>query len=109
MNSLEFGLDSLDKKPKLRKMDMECIWNVRSLCRAQMLMTVMKVLCKTYVRCSGSTGFEWDRGGTQSTDEHTFVMERVMRVKMLVQVPFYLRESYQQLNGYSLLVTRCHT
>jgi hypothetical protein len=38
-------MDSLDKVPKLRKMDMRFgTWNVRSLCRAGSLMTVVKEL-----------------------------------------------------------------
>jgi hypothetical protein len=36
-------LDSLDKLPKLRKMDMKFgMWNIRSLHRAGSLMTVVK-------------------------------------------------------------------
>jgi hypothetical protein len=47
-------MDSLDKRPKAGKMDMRFgMWNVRSLYKAALLITVKE---KKNVRFSGSTG-----------------------------------------------------
>jgi hypothetical protein len=49
-------MDSLDKRPKLKKIDMRFgTWSVRSMYRAGLLGTVAEGISK-YVRFSGSTG-----------------------------------------------------
>jgi hypothetical protein len=58
---------SLDKRPKLRKMDMRFgTWNVRSMYRAGSLVTVAKKLSKYELDIVGVQEVRWDRGGTKT-------------------------------------------
>jgi hypothetical protein len=64
----------LDKRPKLRKMDMRFgTWNVRSLYRASSLMTVAKGLTKHKLDLVGIQGVRWDRGCTEPADSHNIL------------------------------------
>jgi hypothetical protein len=60
--------DSLDKRPKLRNMDMTFVlWNVRSLYRAGSLMTVSRELARYKLDLVGvqeNTHFSMERGMT---------------------------------------------
>jgi hypothetical protein len=73
--------DSLDKQPKLKKMDMRFgTWNVRSLHRAGSLMTVAKEISKYKFDFVEVQKERWDRGGTEPAGEYIFSMERGMRL-----------------------------
>jgi exonuclease III len=66
-------MDSLDKRPKLKKMDMRFgMWNVRSLYRAGSLMTVVKEISKYKLDIMGVQEVRWDRGGMEPAGEYTF-------------------------------------
>jgi hypothetical protein len=68
--------DSLDKRPKLRKMDMRFgTWNVRSLYRTVSLMTIAKAISKYKLDLVG-VQVRWDRGGTETVGEYTFVCRK---------------------------------
>jgi hypothetical protein len=51
----------------------------------------------------------WEDSGTAPAGEYAFYMERGMRTINWVQVFLYIRESYKQLRGLSLLMIGCHT
>jgi hypothetical protein len=64
-------MDSLDKQPTLRKMDMRFgTWIVRSLYRPGLLMTLVKEISKCMLNL---VGVRWDRGGTEPVGEYTFL------------------------------------
>jgi hypothetical protein len=74
---LGLGTDSLEKRPKLRKMDMRFgTWNVISLYRAGSLMTVAKEVSKYELDLVGVQEVEWDKGGTEPAGEYTFFYGR---------------------------------
>jgi hypothetical protein len=55
----------LDKRPKLRKMDMRFgTWNVRIMYMADSLMTVAKEIPKYELDLVGVQEVRWDRGNT---------------------------------------------
>jgi hypothetical protein len=64
-------MDSLDKQSTLRKMDLRFgKWNVRSLYRAGLHMTLVKEISKCMLDLAG---VGWDRGGTEPAGEYTFL------------------------------------
>jgi hypothetical protein len=64
---------SLDKQPKLRKIDMMfSTWNVKSFYRAGSLMTVAKELSKYMSDFVGAQNERRDRSGTEPVGESTF-------------------------------------
>jgi hypothetical protein len=66
--------DSLDKRPKLRKMGMRfCVWNVRSVYRAGLLMAVAKEISKYKLNLVEVQEVRRDRGGTEPADEYTYL------------------------------------
>jgi hypothetical protein len=66
-------MDSLDKRPKLRKMGMRFgTWKVRSLYRAGSLMTVVKEISKYKLDLVAVQEVSWDRGGTEPSGEYIF-------------------------------------
>jgi hypothetical protein len=66
-------MDSLDKRPKLRRMNMRFrTWNVRSLYRAGSLPKVAKEISKYKLDLEGVQEVRWDRGGTEPACEYTF-------------------------------------
>jgi hypothetical protein len=66
-------MDSLDKRPKLRKMDIRfCMWNVRNRYRAGSLMTIVKEISRYKLDLMGVQEIRWDRGGTEPAGEYTF-------------------------------------
>jgi hypothetical protein len=61
---------NLDKRPKVRKMDMRFgTWNVRRLYREGLFMTVAKEILKLYLV---GVQFRWDRSGMEPAGEHRF-------------------------------------
>jgi hypothetical protein len=67
-------MDSLDKRPKLKKMDMRFgTWNVRSLYRAGSFMTVVKEISIYKLDLVGVQVI-WDRGVTEPAGEYTFFL-----------------------------------
>jgi hypothetical protein len=65
--------DSLDKQPKLMKMDIRFgTWNVRSLYRAGSLMTVAKEISKYKLHLVGVQEVRCYRGGIESASENIF-------------------------------------
>jgi hypothetical protein len=65
--------DSLDKRPKLRNMDMRFgMWNVSSLYRAGSLMTVSRELARHKLDLVGVQEVRWEGCGTEPVGEYTF-------------------------------------
>jgi hypothetical protein len=65
--------DPLDKRPKLRNMDMRFgIWYVRSLYRGGSLMTVSRELARYKSNLVGVQEVRWQGGGTELAAEYTF-------------------------------------
>jgi hypothetical protein len=65
-------VDSLDKRPKLKKMDMRFgTRNVRCLYRAGSLITVAKDMSKYKLYLVGVQKVRWDRGETEPAGEYT--------------------------------------
>jgi hypothetical protein len=67
-------MDSLDKQPKLKKMDMRfgsC--NVRSLYRTSSLSKVVEEVSKYKLDLVEVQEVRWDRGGTKPRGEYTFL------------------------------------
>jgi hypothetical protein len=74
-------MDSLDKRPKLRKMHMRLgTWNVRSLYRAGLLIIVVKEISKYKSELVGVNKVRWDSGGTETAREYPLFMERGKRI-----------------------------
>jgi hypothetical protein len=69
------------------------MWNIRSLYRANFLMTVSRDLSTYRLDLVGVQEVRWE--GNENDESSTGFL--------------YIRESYQQLRGLSLLVIRCHT
>jgi exonuclease III len=67
-------MDSLDKRPKLKKMDMRFgSWNVRSFYKAGSLRTVVEEISKYELDLVEVQEVRWDRGGTKPAGEYTFL------------------------------------
>ncbi|PNF19991.1 hypothetical protein B7P43_G08653 [Cryptotermes secundus] len=65
--------DSLDKRPKLMKMDMIFdTWNVRSLYRAGSLRAVAEEILKYKLDLAGVQEVRWDGGGIAPAGDYTF-------------------------------------
>jgi hypothetical protein len=93
-------MDYLDKRPKLR--------NVRSLYRAGSLLTVTRELARYKLDLVG-VQVRWEGGGTEPAGEYTFCYGKGNENHELGTGFLCIRESYQQLRGFSLLVIGCHT
>jgi hypothetical protein len=66
---------SLDKRPKLKKMDMGFgTWNVRTMYRAGSLMTAEEEIPKYKLDLVGVQEVRWDRGGTEAAGKYTFFL-----------------------------------
>jgi hypothetical protein len=64
-------MDSLDKEPKLKKMDtIFGTWNIRSLYRAGLLSTVAEI--SIYTLDLVGEQVRWDRGGSEPAGEYIF-------------------------------------
>jgi hypothetical protein len=76
-------MDSLDKRPKQKFMDMRFgKWKVRSMYRAGSLRAAGEEISKYKLDLVGVQEVRWDGGGTEQASEYTFRT---------------LKESYQQL------------
>jgi hypothetical protein len=65
-------MDSLDKRPKLRNMNMRFgLWNVRSLYRMGSLTTVSRELSKYKLDLVGVQEVRWEGSGTKVSGEYT--------------------------------------
>jgi hypothetical protein len=71
--------------------------NIRSLCRAGSLITVLKELSKYKIRL--------DRSCTEPTKEYTYFNGNRDENHELGTGSFIIRDSHQLLRGWSLLVT----
>jgi hypothetical protein len=70
-------MDSMDKRPKLRKMDMRFgTWNVRSLYKAGS----STIVAKEYQNLMGVQKVRWNRGDTKPADGYTYFLVRGMRM-----------------------------
>ncbi|PNF24856.1 hypothetical protein B7P43_G12920 [Cryptotermes secundus] len=66
-------MDSLDKRPKLNKIDMRFgTWNVRSLYRTCSLRTVVEEILKYKLDLGGVQEVRWDGGGIAPAEGYTF-------------------------------------
>jgi hypothetical protein len=67
--------DSVDKRPKLKKMDMRFgKWNVRSMYRACSLRAVAEEISKYKLDFVGVQEVRWGRGGTETACKYTFFL-----------------------------------
>jgi hypothetical protein len=65
--------DSLDKRPRQKKMDMRCsIRKVRSMYRAWSLRAVAKEISKYNLDLVGVQEVRWNRGGNEPAGEYKF-------------------------------------
>jgi hypothetical protein len=102
--------DSLDERPKRKNMDMRFgKWNARSLYRAGTIMRVSRKLTRYRLDLMRAQEVRWEGSGTVPAGEYTFFTERGMRIMYWVQGFLYIRESYQQSRGLSLLMIGYHT
>jgi hypothetical protein len=85
-------------------------WNARNLYRAGSLMTVSRELSRYRLDLVGVQEVRWEGSGTLPAGEYTFFYGNGKENHELGTVFFlYIRESYQQLRGLSLLMIGCHT
>jgi exonuclease III len=83
-------------------------WNVRSLYRAGSLKTVARKLGKHKPDLVGVQEVRWEKGGTERAEDFTFFDQKGNEGHQLGTGFSYIRESYQQLGEWSLLVIGCH-
>jgi hypothetical protein len=66
-------MDSLDRRLKRKKLYMRFrMWNVRSMYRATLLMTVAEEISKEKLDLVGVQEVRWYRGGTEPAGEYIF-------------------------------------
>jgi hypothetical protein len=74
------------------------------------LLTVLRELSRYRLDLVGVLEVRWDGSGTAPAREYTFFYGKGNEDHELGACLFlYIRESYQQLRGLSLLVIGCHT
>jgi hypothetical protein len=84
-------------------------WNIRSLYSVGTLMTVSRELSRYRLNLVRVQDVRWEGSGTVPAEEYTFFYGKGNENHELGTVSLYIRESYQQLRGLSLLVKGGHT
>jgi exonuclease III len=84
-------------------------WNVRSMYRAGSLRAIAEELSKYNLDLVGVQEVRWDAGGTEPASKYTFFYGKWNENHELGRGFSYIRESCQQLRGWSSLVIGCHT
>jgi exonuclease III len=72
-------------------------WNVRSLCRTELLKAVARELGKYKLDLVGVQELRWEKRGTERAEDYTFFRGKGNEDDQLRTVFLYIRESYQQL------------
>jgi exonuclease III len=102
-------MDSLAKQPKHRKMDTRFgTLNVRGLYRIGSLKTVARELGKYKLDLVGVQEVRWEKGGTEQAEGYTLFYGQENGDHQLGTGFLYIRESYQQIGKWNLLVIGCH-
>jgi hypothetical protein len=83
-------------------------WNIRSLYRVGSLMTILRELSRNRLDLVG-VQVRWEGSGTAPAGEHTFFYGKGNENRGMGTGILYIRESYLQIRGWSLLVIGCHT
>jgi hypothetical protein len=73
------------------------------------LMTVLRELSRYRLDLVGVQEVRWEGSGTTPAGEYTLFYGQGTDNMNWVQGFLYIRESYQQLRGLSLLMIGCHT
>jgi hypothetical protein len=82
-------------------------WNVRSLYKIGSLKTVARELGKYKLDLVGAQEVRWEKGGTERAEGCTFFCGQGNGDRQLRTGFLYIRESYQRLGEWSLLVIGC--
>jgi hypothetical protein len=72
-------------------------------------MTVSRELARYKLDIVGEQEVRWEGGGTEPAGEYSFSYVKWNENHELGTVFLCIRESYQQLEGLSLLMIECHT
>jgi hypothetical protein len=97
------------KKSKHKKMGIRFgTWNSRSLYRIRSLKTVARELGKYELDLVRVQEVRWEKGGTEQVEDYPFSYGQGNGDHQLGTGFSYIRELYQWLGEWSLLVRECH-